>query len=327
LPVDLSSLSVRTGVRSGVDGGLRAWPEWLVREGELPKESGGVAVVTGASGRVGDATAQTLDAAGWTVRGVDRAPGRWTSIVGDLRDEQVRRTAVRAAEVVVHAAALHAPHVGLVHDAEFRAVNVEATAALLDAAEAAGVRRVVYLSSTSVYGHALVPTDRAVWVDESLPPRPRDIYDETKLAAEQLVTAGAISSTVLRIARCFPEPLPVLAVRLLHRAVGLADVAMATSSAVAHDALAGTFNIAGRYPFTRTDCAALYRDAASVIAERAPKVAAAFHERGWPLPRTIDRVYDSSAATNAFGYHPAEGVLRLLNGLGKESSSQRSIHD
>lgn len=50
-----------------------------------------------------------------------------------------------------------------------------------------------------------------------------------------------------------------------------------------------------------------------VIAERAPKVAAAFHERGWPLPRTIDRVYDSSAATNAFGYRPTEGVLPLLS--------------
>jgi nucleoside-diphosphate-sugar epimerase len=286
-----------------------------------------VAVVTGASGRVGDATAQALDATGWTVRGVDRVPGRWTGIVGDLRDEQVRRDAVRGASVVVHAAALHAPHVGLVDDDEFRAVNVEVTAALLDAAGAAGVRRVVYISSTSVYGHALVPTDRAVWVDESLPPRPRDIYDETKLAAEQLVTAGAISSTVLRIARCFPESLPVLAVRLLHRAVRLADVAAATSSAVAPGAPAGTFNIAGRYPFTRTDCAALFHDAASVIAERAPKVAAAFHERGWPLPRTIDRIYDSSAATNAFGYQPAEGVLRLLNGHGNGHSSRRTIHD
>ncbi|MFI5898474.1 NAD-dependent epimerase/dehydratase family protein [Actinoplanes sp. NPDC051513] len=284
-------------------------------------------MVTGASGRVGDAVAQALDATGWRVRGVDRAPGRWTSIVGDLRDGQVRRAAVRAAGVVVHAAALHAPHVGLVDDGEFRAVNVEATAALLDDAKAAGVRRVIYISSTSVYGDALVPTDRAVWVDENLPPRPRDIYDETKIAAEQLVTAGAISSTVLRIARCFPEPLPVLATRLLHRAVRLADVAVATSSAVAHDAVVGTFNIAGQYPFTHTDCVALYHDAANVIAERAPKVAAAFHDRGWPLPRTIDRVYDSCAATNAFGYHPTEGVLRLLNEPGNESSSKRTIRN
>jgi dTDP-4-dehydrorhamnose reductase len=284
---------------------------------------GGVAAVTGTSGRVGDAVARALDAAGWEVRGADRIPGRWTSIVGDLRDGRVRRAVVRAAGVVVHAAALHAPHVGVVDDAEFRAVNVDATAALLDDAGAAGVRRVVYISSTSVYGDALVPTDRAVWVDEDLLPRPRDIYDETKLAAEQLVAAGAITSTTLRIARCFPEPLPVLATRLLHRAVRLADVAAAITSAAAHEGAPGTYNIAGRYPFTRADCIALHHDAASVITERAPEIAAAFHARGWPLPRTIDRVYDSGAARSAFGYQPTEGVLRLLRNPGAGSPTNR----
>ncbi|MCU7722637.1 NAD(P)-dependent oxidoreductase [Actinoplanes sp. KI2] len=271
-----------------------------------------IVAVTGSSGRVGDAVAGALEAAGWQVRGVDRAPGRRTGIVGDLRDAYVRRALLRTADVVVHAAALHAPHVGIVDDAEFRAVNVDATAALLDDAEAAGVRRFVYISSTSVYGSALVPTDRAVWVDEELPPQPRDIYDETKLAAERLVASSPITSAALRIARCFPEPLPVLATRLLHRAVRLADVATATATVVAHDAVAGTFNIAGRYPFRKADCVALHHGAASVIAERAPEVAAAFRARGWALPERIDRVYDSGAATNAFGYHPTSGVLRLL---------------
>ena len=212
----------------------------------------------------------------------------------------------------MHAAALHAPHVNVVADAEFRAVNVGVTAALLREAEDGGVRRVIYISSTSVYGHALVPHDRAVWVDEHLEPRPRDIYDETKLAAEQLVAASAVASITLRIARCFPEPLPVLATRLLHRAVALDDVAAATVLAVEHDAVTGTFNIAGQYPFRRADCVALHRDAAGVIIERAPEVAAAFRSRGWPLPQRIDRVYDSDAARNALGYQPVQGVLRLL---------------
>lgn len=107
--------------------------------------------------------------------------------------------------------------------ADFRAVNVDATEALLDDAGAAGVRRIVYISSTSVYGDALVPADRAVWVDESLTPRPRDIYDETKLAAEQLVESSAIRSMTLRIARCFPEPPPVLATHRLHDSTAAAD--------------------------------------------------------------------------------------------------------
>lgn len=263
--------------------------------------------VTGTSGLVGTAVAKALEAAGWRVRGADLRPGRRTSVVGDLRSESVRRELVRQADVVVHAAALHAPHVGLVDDAEFRAVNVGATAALLDDAKIAGVRRFVYISSTSVYGYALVPsTAAAVWVDEQLVPRPRDIYDETKLAAERLVAESGLTSVTLRIARCFPEAPPVMAVRLLHRSVRLADVAAAVVSAVTHDDVTGTFNIAGNYPFTRDDCPALFHDAAAVIASRAPEIAAAFHERGWALPERIDRVYDSGAA--AAWYRPAQVV-------------------
>lgn len=281
-------------------------------KGQLKGSPRDTVMVTGTSGRVGAAVAGALTGAGFNVRGVDRAPGRWTSVTGDLRDPVVRRAAARGADIVVHAAALHAPHVGLVDDAEFEAINVRVTEALLQDAEYAGVRRVVYISSTSVYGHALVPTDRAVWVDEYLRPQPRDVYDRTKLAAEQLVTSCSVASTILRIARCFPEPLPVLASRLLHRAVGLDDVAAATVRAVSHSSVTGTFNIAGRYPFTRADCLALHHDAAAVIAERAPDVASAFHERDWPLPRQIDRVYDSTAATTAFGYRPVQDVLSLL---------------
>jgi nucleoside-diphosphate-sugar epimerase len=87
----------------------------------------GVAAVTGSSGLVGTAVAATLHAAGFAVRGVDRAAGRWTSIVGDLRDPRVRQAALRRCAVLVHAAALHAPHVGHVDEAEFHAVNVAAS--------------------------------------------------------------------------------------------------------------------------------------------------------------------------------------------------------
>ncbi|MER5769814.1 NAD(P)-dependent oxidoreductase [Streptomyces sp. NPDC001985] len=271
----------------------------------------GLVTVTGSSGRVGAALAEALDAAGWVVRGVDRIPGRWTSVVGDLRDRPVRLAALRSADVLVHAAALHAPHVGRLADEEFRAVNVDATAGLLDDGRT-GARRVLYISSTSVYGHALEPTDRAVWVDEQLTPLPRDIYDETKLAAEELVAGCAVSSVTLRIARCFPEPLPVRARHLLHRAVDLADVAAAGVLAVAHPTVTGRFNISGPHPFRREDCRALSRDAGAVLAERVPDVVRAFRDQGWPVPGRLDRVYDSTAATNAFGYRPVRGVRQLL---------------
>ena len=51
-----------------------------------------------------------------------------------------------------HLAALHAPHVGVHSETAFRRANVDATAALLEAALAARVRRFVFASTTSVYG-------------------------------------------------------------------------------------------------------------------------------------------------------------------------------
>lgn len=268
--------------------------------------------MTGSSGRVGGAVAAAASAARWAVRGCDRVPGPWTTLVSDLRDPQARRVALAGVQAVVHVAALHAPHVGQVPGGEFRSTNVDLTGTLLAGAAAAGVSRFVYTSSTSVYGHALVPAGRAVWVDEHLVPRPRDIYDETKLAAEGLVLAAGIPAAVLRIARCFPEPLQVLARHRLHRGVALADVAAAHLLALDQAQVTGVFNIAGPLLFEPGDAVSLYLQAPAVIRRRAPAAAAAFTQMGWRLPGRIDRVYDSRAAGTALGYQPAQDVAGLL---------------
>ena len=216
-------------------------------------------------------------------------------------------------DAVVHVAALHAPHVTQLPEAEFRTINVSVTDALLIESAKRATCRFVYTSSTSVYGHSLVPTDRTVWVTEDLHPRPRDIYDETKLAAESPVKGSAISAVVLRVARCFPEPLPLLARYRLHRGVGLSDVAAAHVNALARTDVTGVFNVAGPLLFDEGDATELYRSAPAVIRRRAPAEAHAFNELGWALPDQLDRVYDSRAASRALGYAPREGVLHLLS--------------
>ncbi len=83
------------------------------------------------------------------------------------------------------------------------------TRLLLQASLRGLVRRFVYTSTTSLYGKALVPKDRAVWVTEELEPQARDIYDKTKIAAEaECATAATAGLTCisLRMSRCFPEP-------------------------------------------------------------------------------------------------------------------------
>ncbi len=273
-----------------------------------------VVLVTGSSGVVGAAVAQEMHAAGWQVRGWDVRPGQWTTHLGDLRDTQLRARAVHGAEVVVHTAALHAPHVGRVGDDEFRAVNVEATAALLECASECGVRRMVYTSSTSVYGHALVPTDRAVWVDETLEPRPRDIYDETKLGAEALLAEGdrTLSTVVLRIARCFPEEPAIQAAHRLYRGVDVRDVARAHRLAAEHPEVTGAFNIAGPMVFRPNDTPQLWDDPRPLLEQRVPDIVTLFRQQGWPLPTTIDRVYDSGKARRQLGYQPTYDAAALV---------------
>ena len=153
----------------------------------------------------------------------------------------------------MHVAGFRAPHVAHVPESEFRETNVSVTDALLTESSEKATCRFVYTSSTSVYGHSLVATDRSVWVNEDLNPRPRDIYDETKLAAEALVEASPHPSVVLRVARCFPEPLPLLARYRLHRGVGRSDVAAAHVLALARSDVTGVFNIAGPLLFDKGD--------------------------------------------------------------------------
>ncbi len=274
----------------------------------------GVVLVTGSSGVVGAAVAHEMRTAGWQVRGWDLRPGPWTTHLGDLRDAGLRTRALAGAEIVVHTAALHAPHVGAVADDEFRAVNVESTAALLDRAAECDVQRIVYTSTTSVYGHSLVPDGRAVWVDESLRARPRDIYDETKLAAETLVTDARypFTTSVLRIARCFPEAPAVRAAHRLHRGVDLRDVAHAHRLAAEHQRVTGIFNIAGPMLFEPADTRHLWLDAAALLARKSPETVALFRRQGWSLPARIDRVYDSRKAGRQLGYRPSHGVAAVV---------------
>ncbi len=277
-------------------------------------------LVTGSSGLVGSAIARELDAAGWSVRGHDLLPGAWTHHQGDIRDARAAVRAVAGVDAVVHTAALHAPHVGQKSEREFRSTNVDATQELLDRADRCGVNRFLLTSSTSVYGEALVPTDRAVWVTEDITPRPRDIYDETKLEAETRTFSAPLSTAVLRIARCFPEPVGVRAAHRLYRGVAVEDVARAHRLALRHPGAESTANISGPTPFQRSDVQQLWEDAAEVVEVRAPDLARLFHQRGWSLPSRIDRVYDSALAGNAIGYSPIHGVCSL-------SSQMKSIVD
>jgi len=144
-------------------------------------------LVTGASGFLGRAVVRELLAGGYAVRTLQRTPSRTpgaTDVLGSVTDPEVVARAVAGADAVVHLAA----KVSLAGDpADFERVNVGGTRTLLDAAQAAGVPRVVHVSSPSVAHHGdSIVGDDAGPADPALA---RGDYARTKAAAELLALA------------------------------------------------------------------------------------------------------------------------------------------
>lgn len=277
-------------------------------------------LVTGAAGRIGRAIHVRLSH-DHHVLGLDAVPAATVDLVGDVADPQLVRHAVRQADAIVHAAALHAPHVGVHADTAFERINVRATVQLARMAVDAGIRRFVFTSTTALYGAASRNAARAVWVDETLTPRPATVYHRTKLAAESaladITRQQALCVTALRMSRCFPEPAPQMAAYRLHRGVDARDVAEAHALALQRDTPGmQTYLISAETPFLNDDLAELLGDAPAVLRRRAPALVEAFARRGWQLPLSIDRVYSAAAARAAMGWRSRYGfeeVLRLCD--------------
>ena len=270
-------------------------------------------LVTGAAGLIGSGVATRL-AADHEVVGLDLNPGGQVSIVGDCLDVDEWRDAVGAIDAIVHVAALHAPHVGRRSEQDFRRANIEATARLLDIAVDSKATHFVMTSTTSLYGHALESYSEAVWVDELLEPRPRDIYDETKLEAERLVASAgnAMTVTSLRMSRCFPEAAETMAWYRLHRGIDRRDVAEAYALALQRSGPPATYVISAATPFRREDRHELRAEATAVIERRSPGLIERMAARGWAPPGSIDRVYDCSLAQSELGFRPRYGVEDCL---------------
>lgn len=281
-------------------------------------------LVTGSAGRVGRAIyiklMRTHD-----VVGIDKTPCSTADYVGDIRDSAMMDGVLENIDVIIHTAALHAPHVGLVPDSEFQSINVDATEQLALAGVKAGIKHFIFTSTTALYGYASTPKSIAGWVDEEVIPQPKSIYHNSKIAAEtkleEISNLFQLPVTVLQMSRCFPEPADLMAVFRLTRGIDARDVASAHLCAV-EKRLSGfnRFIISGATPFHLSDCEALYTDAEAVIKRKCPEIALAFKQRNWQLPQSLDRVYDSSSAREKLGWLPIHGFESVLEMLDTETA-------
>ncbi|TCP43437.1 UDP-glucose 4-epimerase [Tamaricihabitans halophyticus] len=150
-------------------------------------------VVTGASGFLGRAVHSALTAAGHAVLGTDVRPS------GELRGLDVSDPAeldqvlAGGPDAIVHLAAAGAGSAGLVAGADTDPVsavqtNIAGFVRVVEAAARNGVRRVVWSSSTTVYGSAAEYSSEikeSGVIEESAPLRPTTAYGVTKAACEQ----------------------------------------------------------------------------------------------------------------------------------------------
>jgi UDP-N-acetylglucosamine/UDP-N-acetyl-alpha-D-glucosaminouronate 4-epimerase len=146
-------------------------------------------LVTGGAGFIGSNLVATLLERGDEVRVLDNfstgsrgnLEGLDVEVVeGELRSYERVHAAVRGVEVVYHLGALGSVPRSVQDPLTSSAVNVEGTLNVLLAARDEGVRRVVFSSSTSIYG-----SSRELPTSESTAPDPLSPYGVAKLAAER----------------------------------------------------------------------------------------------------------------------------------------------
>lgn len=124
-------------------------------------------LVTGAAGFIGTNLVEALLNKGYKVRGLDNfATGRKENVAefsnnpcfefieGDIRDIETCKAACEGISFVLHQAALGSVPRSMAYPLIYEDNNIKGTSNILEAARIAGVKRVVYASSSSVYGDA-----------------------------------------------------------------------------------------------------------------------------------------------------------------------------
>jgi UDP-glucose 4-epimerase len=151
-------------------------------------------VITGGAGFIGTNLAHHLVSQGYEVTVVDnlsagdakRLPPEVVFHQTDIRDTAALTTIFKAGDIVVHLAALPRVQFSMESPVETHDVNVNGTLSVLEAAKAAGVKRIVYAASSSAYGD-----QEQLPLTPDMPPQPKSPYALHKYVGEMYMKLWA----------------------------------------------------------------------------------------------------------------------------------------
>ncbi|HEX5909871.1 MAG TPA: NAD-dependent epimerase/dehydratase family protein [Thermoleophilaceae bacterium] len=304
-------------------------------------------VVTGAAGFIGSHLSERLLAAGHEVRGLDsftrfyarahkeanlaaahRAPG-FTLYEDTASTPEGLARAFTGADAVCHLAGRPGVRGGAPH--AFEEANVRTTESVLSAASAAGARRVILASSSSVYGPAAVP------VTEDAPLRPLSHYGRSKLRAERVAGRKAerlgLDLVTLRYFTVYgPRQRPDMAFaryaaaaledgqmavlgdgRQTRDFTYVTDVCDATVAALERGRPGATYNVSGGRPATLDEALTLLARSLGAAARLTPAAADGREPRSTAA--------DLARARDELGWEPAVG---LAEGLDHQAAHARA---
>lgn len=161
--------------------------------------------LTGATGFIGRRLLHDLPARGYKLRALLRRPTGLpvdcaSAVIGDIARPSNMAAALADVGAVIHLAGISQNASGIPED-DYRALNVEASVRLAQAAQRAGVKRFILLSSVRAQSGA--GADRVL--TEEMEPAPTDAYGRSKLAAERGIAALDIDWVALRLALVYGE--------------------------------------------------------------------------------------------------------------------------
>jgi nucleoside-diphosphate-sugar epimerase len=311
-------------------------------------------LVTGGAGFIGSNIAETLVKRGERVRVIDDfSTGKPSHIVsfkrgielvrGDIRKLADVRKAMKGVTYVIHQAALRSVPKSVDNPTDSNDINIGGTLNVLLAARDAKVKRVVYASSSSVYGDAKVFPQQ-----ETFRPSPVSPYAVAKMAAEHycvmFTKTYGLETVSLRYFNVFgprqdPESLYSAVIpRFMEQALGgqplqvhwdgkqqrdftfVENVVQANLLAAKKPGVAGeVFNIANGRTYSLLDLISVLED---ILGRKLPRVHSP--KRAGDVRKTFA---DVSRAKRLLGYKPSvgfeEGVRRTWDYFKLEFSNHR----